>query len=329
MKTLLVVDKPKYIDNATIARQDLEGNNPLELEGLCKSINKFSEVVVITDLEEFTSEIILDKNILVFPMYWGQSSQLTKGHVPSICEANHIDYLGPDSYTCLLCNDKYTAKKYVEAFHLQTPKSVMLRKNQSQKIIHETLLLLDYPIVIKPNFGGGSSGISNHNIVNDFEGSLSIIQKLFACGFTHLIAEEYVDGYEVSLLLVGDQAKIRFQAQVQLEINSEAYFKNKIWGFEDKKVDFTSSHYKVCQMIPNEDIDKAIQLFQSFKKLEYIRIDGRVNSKGFHVIELTPDCYMGPNCDFHIAFTHQQKSYDEFIKFIFENHSSQKSGEPQ
>lgn len=330
MKTILVVDPPKNLKNADITNHNLEGYNPKELEGIINSISAFSEIEVYSDLKKFTKNIKKFKDCIVFPMFWGKCSHITKGNVPSICEANEIDYIGPDSYTCLLCNDKYMSKKYMQEFDLKTSRSILIFPKEKDDTILRMLSLLKYPLVIKPNFGGGSTGISNKNFVKNSEEALYMIHQLFENKFGPLIIEEFVEGYEVSLLLVGNNNSINVQEETQVIVGEKSYFKDSLWALEDKKVDFLNSHYVSVKMIPEKDVMNSIKLFQSFKKVEYMRIDGRINDNGFYVLELTPDCYMGPNCDFSIALEKHGYSYNDFMKLIFDNHfSSNNKGIPQ
>lgn len=329
MKTILVVDKPKIIKKVDISNHHLEGYNFLELEKIKEAIELFSEVEIYTNLNEFSKNINKFKDCIVFPMYWGESSRVIKGHVPSICEANNIDYIGPDSYTCILCNDKYISKKYASEFGFKTPKDFLIYKEDNIQNIKFKLQLLKFPLVVKPNFGGGSTGISNKNLVNNEQEAIAIINELFKNQFSPLIIEEYIEGYEVSILLIGGKKTIIMNNETKLVVHDREYFVKSLWAMEDKKIDFLKSHYVKSHIINNQDKDRAIKLFKSFDKVEYMRIDTRINNNGLFVIELTPDCYMGPNCDFVVSLEDKGISYNDFIKMIFDNHFYNNKGTPQ
>lgn len=329
MKTILVVDEPKIIKNADISNHHLEGYSFLELKKIKEAIESFSDIEIYTNLNEFSKNISRFDNCTIFPMYWGKSSRVIKGHVPSICEANNIDYIGPDSYTCILCNDKYISKKYVNQFGFKTSRDFLIYQEDSIQNIKFKLQLLNYPLVIKPNFGGGSTGISNQNLVNNEQEALNIISILLKNHFNPLIIEEYIEGYEVSILLMGGKEKMVINNETKLIVDDKDYFAKSLWAMEDKKINFLSSHYVRSNLITDQDRDKAINLFKSFDKVEYMRIDARINNNGLFVIELSPDCYMGPNCDFSISLIDKGISYNDFIKMVFDNHFSNNKGTPQ
>lgn len=316
-KVILVMDKPKTIRKADLSRNDLEGYNDLASKLTKEAFETFSSVILYTDLKKFARRLLFHKDAVVFPMRWGKTSKTGKGLVPSVCETHGIPYVGADAYTQLLCNDKYLAKLYTHEFGLQVPEGIPLYKEQSEHEILDNLHQLTYPIVIKPNFGGGSSGISANSIADGAQDALKLVKELFRYGFSPVLAEEYVEGREVSLLLAGTSKEVSFCDEVQLEVNGESYFKHSLWGFETKKVDLASSHYQISSLVSEKECENARRLFLSFDKANYLRIDGRVNEKGFFVIELSPDCYIGPESDFSVAFASQGKSLEEFYQFLF------------
>lgn len=315
-KIVLVMDFPKNIEHADLSRKDLEGYNCLASRLTRETFEEFATVKLYTNLEKFAKRILLHKNSIVFPMRWGTTSRTSKGLIPSLCETHGIRYVGADSYTQILCNDKYLSKMYARDFGLQVPRGLLIRKEQTASEIQTAIKYLTYPVVIKPNFGGGSSGISSDSIADSADAALELIYKLFEYHFSPVLAEEYVEGYEVSLLLVGNKSGVQYCDEMQLSIGEESFFKHNLWGFETKKVDLFAAHYVPSSLISASDREKAEQLFLSFEKADYLRIDGRVNENGFFVIELSPDCYIGPESDFSVAFEQRGNSLSEFYQIL-------------
>jgi len=58
-----------------------------------------------------------------------------------------------------------------------------------------------FPVVIKPNFEGGSIGIFNKNLVDCYEDAICIGKELLL-SYCPLLAEEYVEGEEISYCIV-------------------------------------------------------------------------------------------------------------------------------
>ena len=115
-----------------------------------------------------------------------------------------------------------------------------------------------------------------------------------------------------------------FCGETQLVINDQTYFKDHIWGYEEKKIDDSKVDFIVSHLTTPQEREQAIHIFQSFEKVEYMRIDGRVTDSGFYLLELSPDCYLGPESDFEIAMKEQLNlDYPGCLKFIIENSLNQ------
>lgn len=325
-KIVILVDPPRKVEYVDLARHDMEGYTPLEVELTIKAVRSFAPAALYTSVEKFMRKLWFHRHDLIFPMVWGRGEHNTKSILPAVCEARHIAYIGPDTYTQTLCYDKFLAKQYAQAFGFKTPNGLMLFHSQSDEELMKLLHALRLPLVVKPNFGGGSCGISNGNLVDTYEDALRLAKELFANQYDPLLAEEYIDGSEVSILLLGDHAGIQYCGQTQLLLDGETYFEHRIWGFETKKLDFQRAHYQTCDLLGSDEKNRAEKLFLSLPKAEYLRVDGRLNSDGFYVLELSADCYLGPNSDFSILFESMGKTHADFLRFLVENALSSHRG---
>ena len=318
-KIALLIDPPREIEHVDLNRHDLEGYTPLEVQKMLDAISTFTTHSLYTDTSQFIEEISLHKQELVFPMVWGRGSRNTKAVLPAICEAEQIAYIGADAYTQMLCYDKYLAKKYAEAFGFKTPSGFMLFRSQQDNDILRLISYLQPPIVIKPNFGGGSCGISEHNLVDSHEEAFKIAEALFSSGYDPLLAEEYIAGKEISILLLGNKNSVSYCGETQLVLDGTTFFEHRIWGYETKKLDFQRSHYQVCNLLDTNEYNRAKELFLSLPKAEYLRVDGRLYQGNYYVLELSADCYLGPNGDFSTLFENMGMSHADLLCFLAEN----------
>ena len=325
-KIVLLTDPTRKIESASISRHDMEGYTPLELQKIEEAIETFARCELYTDPADFIENISAYKRDLVFPMVWGRGGRNTKAILPAVCEAEQIDYIGADAYTQALCYDKYLSKKYAETFGFKTPQGFMLFKAQSDEDIRRLLRYIKLPLIVKPNFGGGSCGISNSNLVDTYEDAFALAKVLFGNGYNPLLAEEYVAGQEISILLLGNHNKVRYSGETQLILEGDTYFTHRIWGFETKKLEFQKASYQVCETLPTAEHSRAKELFLSLPKAEYLRVDGRFNENGFFVLELSADCYLGPNGDFSTLFESNGKSHADLLRFLAENAILSQSG---
>ena len=318
-RIVLVTDSERDLVSADLANIHMEGNSIASSKAIRDAISTFASVILYTELEDFCENIQEHIDDLVFPMRYGPTSRTGKGLVASLCESYGISYLGADNYTQLLCNDKDLSKKYAQEFGFSVPKSVLFRQLLPQEEMLRRLYGLKLPLVVKPNFGGGSAGISNKSLVHNYNAAIELVSFHLNCHPTPVLVEEYIAGEEVSILLIGNRKRIKFCNETQLLINGRGYFKDHIWGYEDKKIDDSIVDYRPSCRTTQADRNRAMQLFNSFEKVEYMRIDGRVSPDGFCLLELSPDCYLGPDSDFSVAMRAQGLDYPEMLKFIIDN----------
>ena len=319
-KIVMVVDKMSdHKLSADIFRNDLEGNSVNQTMRLKNSLEKIGDVVCYDNIVDFASHLHEHIDDIVFPMYYGPASYNSKGIVPSLCDTYGIKYIGADAYTQLLYNDKALSKLYASNFGICSPKGYVLRPGTNPEIAMTAIQGLQLPMVVKPNVGGGSTGISVNNIVFDYKSAVELAVNLIDNLQIPILAEEYIAGYEVELITVGSHHNISFCEEVQLLMENKSFFDHELWGYETKSIDDSSVEFSMSNYISTSDRRNLLELFHSFEKIEMLRFDGRVKNGKFYLIELSPDCYLGDDCAFYYAFQQKGYSHDEMFRFLIRN----------
>lgn len=319
-RIVMVVDEMKDRKlTADITSNDLEGNSAEQTKRLRLSLEKVGQVVCYESIVAFANNLHEHTHDIVFPMYYGPAGYNSKGVVPSLCETYGIQYVGADAYAQLLCNDKTLSKQYASNFGVRSPQGYVLRPNTTRNTILSLIKSINLPLVVKPNVGGGSTGISANSIVHSYNDAVALAQFLLENIRVPILIEEYIEGYEVELITVGSRHQIAFCEEVQLLMGNKAYFDHDLWGFEAKSIDDSAVEFASSHFISFEDRKNLLSLFQSFDKLDMIRFDGRVKDGHFYLIELSPDCYLGDDCAFYYAFQQKGFSHDEMFRFLIKN----------
>lgn len=319
-KIVLVTDSNVKRTEASISDRNLEGNNSNATRKISNAIKGCCrEFEVYTEISDFVNNIQKHKNDLIFPMKYGRNTPDSKSIVPGICEGMNMRYIGADDYTHMICNDKYTSKLFANQFGIKSAPCFLVRDFENEDYVISTINSMKLPLVIKPNFGGGSTGISNNNVCFNHEIAIKLCKELLDYHEMPILVEEYLDGQEVELILVGNKDKVIFSQEVQLTMSNKEYFDEEIWGFETKKIDDSSIDFKLSNYIDKTTQEKVHRLFRSFHKIEFMRVDGRFHNGEFHLIELSPDCYLGDDCAFYYAFQKQGFSLSEMFEFLINN----------
>ncbi|MFC6551631.1 hypothetical protein [Cohnella cellulosilytica] len=166
---------------------------------------------------------------------------------------------------------------------------------------------------------GRSTGISIHNICSNYQDAANLIAQLIRSHKMPILVEEYIQGYEVEYIIFGNRQSIRLTEEVKLIMDKQDYFEKTIWGFETKKLDDTTIDFQKSNLLSENDKGNLQALFQSFDKVEFMRIDGRFHNGNFTLIELSPDCYLGDDCAFYYAFQQQGIKYEDMFRLLIPN----------
>lgn len=302
---VLIADVVANHDNIDLKNNDLECISKSYFNNLFDGLTKAADKVThyISPIE-FMNNIYIHKDDIVLSVWSGHLSRNRKSLVPSICEAYNISYVGADPYVSCICQDK-TLSKYIAAkFDIKGAKDLLI----TDQCKPEHLFNLRLPVVVKPNFEGGSNGISNKNIVFTYEEATDLCNKLMKYFNQPILIEEYIDGTEVCVTIAGKRGIIDvLEADaIVMEDNKERY---PMFGYEAKKSKIIKyRHEPATHLLTNKMKTSFINLFNSLGKIDVLRIDGKINKGRFTLLEITPD----PNYDMSasIAYDFKLAGYD-------------------
>ncbi len=244
---------------------------------------------------------------VVFSLWSGTENRSRRTYVPSTCDSIGQPYVGADAYTAIVCQDKDLSKSYAKRFGILAPAGTVVDvKEQFIECAQMTP-----PFVVKPLLEGGSIGIDQKAFCKSWKEAVrqvSVLQMALQCP---VLVEEFLEGDEVSICLMGRSgASARFAA-VQVDVEGFDLAKG-IWSMDLKKtLGAAPQNIPVTGKIDTRLEHHCRALFDSFEKIDYMRIDGRITKDGFRLIELTPDVHLGPNASFAQAMMSTGISYEE------------------
>ncbi|MBI1184811.1 hypothetical protein GC194_11090 [bacterium] len=319
-KAVVIISDCADFDPAalSVTNRDVDRVHRDYVDELRDAIKTFhNHVVVYNSPLQFMKNIEKHANDLVLPYWYGINSRNRHALVPAICEAANIAYIGGDTYTKTVTNDKQLCKWHIEKAGLQAPRSTLLyAPNEHQAYAH-----FDYPLVVKPLFEGTSLGISQDNLVENQADAQRLVQWVFDEFGGPVMVEEFARGREVSICLIGHHQKISAWATAErYKVNQENYLHDKLYAFADKNSEEGVFALRSMNlMVPQKVLDASFRLFAMLDKVEYMRVDGRLNGDSFKVIELTPESHLGHDAEFCGTFISNGRSYHEVIKMVVDN----------
>lgn len=258
------------------------------------------------------------KKDIVFSIWSGKDSRNRRALVPSICEAYDIDYVGPDAYSSIISQDKSTAHEYCRRFEIKSPDYLIIDSVEHIDLLDNLIL----PLVIKPNFEGGSIGIDNSSLVKDMSAAKRKTKSLIEHFNDQIMVQSFIEGLEVSFIIYGNRKEIKLVECVRLDlVTDEIDLRKTIYSLDIKK----HGRFEERNTVITDDIDDNLlvrirSLFQSFNKIEILRVDGRIDSDGnFYLVELSPDVWLGEKSSVFCAFMKNGFTYKEMLESMIEN----------
>ncbi|QBD84362.1 D-alanine--D-alanine ligase [Clostridium tetani] len=194
------------------------------------------------------------------------------GKVQALLETMGVPYSGSGVLASSLCMDKNMSKKILQGEGIKTPRWIILYKNED--IDFEGIKNIGYPLVVKPNSGGSSIGIT---IVRKYEELIKAIEEAFKFD-EEILIEEYIKGEEITCCMLDGKPLPILSIKTK-----EEFFNYKAKYFEgvaeEKVADLSLELKDQVEKISNK-------CWKSFKLKVYGRIDMIIKGNEVYVIEI-------------------------------------------
>jgi len=250
-------------------------------------------------------------------------------NIVSLFELLEIPYTGTSPYGLMLCKDKGLSKKVLTYHDIRTPIFQVIERGA--KIIPPKQI--GYPILVKPLREEASYGISQNSLVNNDKEFIERVKKVHQSMNLDVIVEEYIEGREIYVSIVGNQQLQVFPLRemvfnrVENKDHQFATFKSKWdqkyrkkWGIQNRFVKNLSP--EVVERI--EKICKRTYRLLGMKG--YGRIDVRLTPQNeVVVLEANPNPHISDEEDFARSVEKGEVNYYQLIHRIL-NLGLQSSG---
>lgn len=295
IKAVVLLGDPKLPDpvkkDGIFNPEDIETVNALKKT---LSLLKNFEFSYLDDHQSFLQTLSQEKPALVLNFCdEGFANQATKElHVPALLELLDIPYTGAGPSCLATCYNKATVRLIADSFQIPVPREFYLSANDPLPTT------LSFPLLIKPNFGDGSFGITQSSVVYDqaqFTKQVQIMRTQFA--HTPLLIQEYLEGPEYTVGLIGNPGDFEVLPLIEIDFSKLNGNLPKILSYESKWV--TDSPYwnnivfKEAQ-ISAQNKEKLIAyaklLFERMECRDYARFDFRADKQGnIKLLEVNPN----------------------------------------
>uniref|UniRef100_A0A7C4YDT9 Methyltransferase domain-containing protein n=1 Tax=candidate division WOR-3 bacterium TaxID=2052148 RepID=A0A7C4YDT9_UNCW3 len=254
--------------------------------------------IYLTNHDEFIQELqkLKGKIDYVFNLcdegYY--NDPLKELHIPAILETLGIPYTGSGPQTLAYCYDKSLVRGIAKEMEIPVPEAFFIKPEDAT--FH---LPFEFPVIVKPNFGDSSFGITKNSVCHNIEqliNAISEIRERF--GYDKpLLVEEFLTGKDLTVGIIGNIP----DSYMVLPILEEDYSElppdlPRICAYE-AKWDPTSPYSKVKSVPANLPeytkrvlIEYSIKLVERLNCRDYTRLDWRLDKFGNpKLLEVNPN----------------------------------------
>ena len=240
------------------------------------------------------------------------------------CIAAYLELLekrftGSGSHGLLYAQDKGVAKKILEFHGIHTP--VFARSYRGRlDFSHD----LEFPVIVKPAREDGSIGIEFNAVVSSIRELMERIDWLHANFDSPVLIEEYVEGREMYVGVLGNDNPIALPV-VELDLSKLPEGRPRIAGAEVKWGKGSRAYRDTKSAVPDdlaEDTVSTLQttalaVYQALELRDYARIDMRLRPDGrVAVIEANPNPWLASKAEFAMAARKAGRTYTQLIEEI-------------
>lgn len=250
-----------------------------------------SHNTIIQDLSKLTPKIDLVFNLCDEGYNNNARCEL---HIPSLLEILGLSYTGSPPQCLAFCYDKSLVRGIASEMGVPVPDAFFIKPSDS---IYE--LTINFPVIVKPNFGDSSFGITQKSVVyNIDELSSAILWIREKFGYEKpILVEKFLTGKDISLGIIGNPPEDYHILPIIEEDYSELPESlPRICGYEAKWL--PNSVYWKIKSIPADIpdgvkdliIDCSLKLFERLECRDYCRFDWRLDIDGNpRLLEVNPN----------------------------------------
>jgi D-alanine-D-alanine ligase len=215
-------------------------------------------------------------------------------HVPALLEQLGIPYTGGGPQCLAFCYDKSLVRGVAKEMGIPVPQAFFIRSDDST-----FELPFDFPVIVKPNFGDSSFGITQRSVAYRLEDLVNAISEIRdKLGYEKpILVEQFLNGKDLSLGIIGNPpTSYNVLPIIEEDYSALPAELPRVCGYE-AKWDPTSPYWQL-RSIPAklpERTTKSVEewclkLFERLECRDYARFDWRLDAKGKpHLLEVNPN----------------------------------------
>ena len=277
-------------------QSDLEFDSPSVINGITKALKDLGHNVFKIEADQnayIKLKKLKNKIDIVFNIAEGLSGDARESQIPMFCEVLQIPYTHSSPSTHAITLDKQFTKWILQGAKVARVPMSQTLSDKNYKIDKA----LKFPLMVKPNKEGSSKGILDKNVVRDAKNLKRAISEVSENFTKEIIVEEYIEGREFTVAVLGNGDKARVLPIVEQKfdflpkgMNRIASFELK-WLYEDKlknlhdaydcpaildkkiKIEIENTAKEVCKVLDVRDASRMDFRLTNKNELYFLEIN--------------------------------------------------------
>ncbi len=242
--------------------------------------------------------------------------------IAGLLELMGIPYTGSDPFALGLALNKFHVKQILRSAGIPTARGFLRYPGQKVTIPRG----MRFPMIVKPSREDASLGINSHSVCHtpeELERQILYIHEVYE---QEALIEEYLDGREFNVSVIGDQEPEVLAIQ-EIDFIGLPEGEPRIVSYRakwDEESAFYSCTVPICPAVVSKRLENRIKDIAVRSHLcvgcrDYSRVDMRTDARGnLYVLEVNPNCDISPNAGFARAARAAGYSYPEMSLKISE-----------
>lgn len=233
------------------------------------------------------------------------------GAVQGLLDCLDIPYVGCGVVSSALCMDKHLSKIIMKNFHIPVIEDVFLKESCRLDYHMDEIIKLGFPVIVKPNRGGSSLGISVADSIKSVREAVNTAKEYDS----EIIIEKYINGREINCGILQNNTSLDVMPIIDINVNKQFY------DYGAKYVDENTAHQfsslpEFMQTMIKEIAKKA---FVSLKCTGFAAIDMIIAEEQVFVIELNTLPGLTERSLIPKAADMQVGGFDKFLDSLIKN----------
>lgn len=254
---------------------------------------------------------------IAFNIAEGLRGRGREAEVPALCNLLGIPFTGSDEVALGVSLDKAMCKRLAASYGVRTPRFATVTAPSDVDYAD-----LRFPVIVKPNAEGSGKGVTEHSVVHSREELRTAAEKLLCDYGGSMLAEEYIDGREFTVGILGNGCDARIFPPMEIIFKGNTQGDYKVYSYKVKQEYQSYVEYRSPADIPPET-DAVLRaaaktVFDALGCCDFARADFRMDGNGvIYFIEINPLPGLAPGySDFPMLAQFAGMPYGELVPAI-------------